>query len=131
MFQARTIGRVEWRRITDLSQQPRLVTGSVERCEVVQGKYGSSWFVSALSVLAGARKLWEKVVIDYDHQEWSHENASESYTGIFKFKFWRFGKWRQVLVDDLIPTKDGVPIFNHSKDKDEWWPVLLEKAYAK
>ena len=89
LFQARTIGRVEWRRITDLSQQPRLVTGSVERCEVVQGKYGSGWFVSALSVLAGARKLWEKVVIDYDHQEWSHENASESYTGIFKFKFWR------------------------------------------
>ena len=84
-----------------------------------------------MTVLAGARKLWEKVVIDCEQQEWSHESSPEGYTGIFRFRFWRFGHWKQVLVDDLIPTKDGVPIFNHSRDNDEWWPALMEKAYAK
>ena len=50
---------------------------------------------------------------------------------MFKFNFWRFGSWQQVLVDDLIPTKDGSPVFTHSKDRNEWWAALLEKAYAK
>ena len=52
-------------------------------------------------------------------------------SGVFRFHFWRFGNWLEVLVDDLIPTKDGVPIFTYSKDKDEFWGALLEKAYAK
>ena len=50
---------------------------------------------------------------------------------MFKFNFWRFGSWQQVLVDDLIPTKDGSPVFTHSKDRNEWWAALMEKAYAK
>ena len=53
------------------------------------------------------------------------------FSGVFKFMFWRFGKWEQVLVDDLIPTKDGSPVFTFSKDDNEWWGALLEKAYAK
>ena len=48
------------------------------------------------------------------------------FSGIFRFQFWRFGNWLEVLVDDLIPTRDGVPIFTYSKDKDEFWGALLE-----
>ena len=71
--------------------------------------------------------MWENVVVDHDDQEWS----SDQYSGVFRFRLWRFGEWVEVVVDDLIPTKDGVPIFNHSSDSNEWWPALLEKAYAK
>ena len=58
-----------------------------------------------------------------------HQNICCS--GVFKCNFWRFGTWQQVLVDDLIPTKDGSPVFTHSKDENEWWAALMEKAYAK
>ena len=58
-----------------------------------------------------------------------HQNIC--FSGVFKFNFWRFGTWQQVLVDDLIPTKDGSPVFTHSKDENEWWAALMEKAYAK
>ena len=37
----------------------------------------------------------------------------------------------QVVVDDLIPIKDGQPVFVHSKTSGEMWPCLLEKAYSK
>ena len=94
---------------------------------IIQGKFGSSWFVTALTVLGGARNVWENVVVDHVDQEWS----SDQYSGVFRFRFWRFGEWVEVVVDDLIPTKDDVPIFNHSSDSNEWWPALLEKAYAK
>lgn len=126
----RELGRIDWRRASDLSENPRLVTNGVGRHDVVQGKIGNCWFVAASSVLAGVPKLWDKVVPDATDQEWD-PNVPDKYSGVFRFHFWRFGNWLEVLVDDLIPTKDGVPVFTYSKDKDEFWGALLEKAYAK
>ena len=53
------------------------------------------------------------------------------YTGAFRFRFWRYGKWEEVVVDDYLPTKNGKLFLNRSDDSDEFWPALFEKAYAK
>ena len=101
------------------------------------GRLGNCWFVAACSVLAGCKEMWKKVIPDSEHQVLDPDFRSDDkqildYSGVVRFRFWRFGTWIEICVDDLLPCTDqGQLLFTHSTNHTEFWSALLEKAYAK
>ncbi|ESO85096.1 hypothetical protein LOTGIDRAFT_235955 [Lottia gigantea] len=128
LFNSKIDNEIEWKRPKELCRVPKLVVEGVSCDDLNQGDLGNTWFVTACSSLAQEPKLWQKVVTNHKDQEWDDKNL---YAGIFKFLFWRFGDWIEVVIDDRLPTKNGNLVFCHSKSRNEFWSALLEKAYAK
>ncbi|XP_052010265.1 calpain-1 catalytic subunit isoform X2 [Xyrauchen texanus] len=118
------MSRVVWKRPMVLCNNPKLVVGGVSRFDYAQGNLGNCWFLASVGSLTFQNKLLPRVIP-------AGQSFSYNYAGIFHFRFWRFGKWFDVVIDDKLPTLDDRLIFVQSKTYNEFWPALLEKAYAK
>lgn len=46
-------------------------------------------------------------------------------------RFWQYGEWKEIIIDDRLPTRDGELMYLRSTTKNEFWSALFEKAYAK
>ncbi|XP_064113943.1 calpain-5-like isoform X5 [Macrobrachium nipponense] len=125
-FSKQPPGVVTWKRPHEIVDNPRLFVEGVSANDVTQGQLGNCWFVAACATLTGVKELWHRVIPDYKDQEYG-----DLHPGIFHFRFWRFGEWVDVVIDDLLPTIEGQLLFTHSREKGEFWCALLEKAYAK
>lgn len=115
----------EWRRPTEFCRNPQFFVSGVSRFDVNQGGLGDCWLIAAMANLTMHEKLFNFVVPG------DNGDFDENYCGLFHFRFWHFGKFVDVVIDDKLPVSNGKLIFAKSTDDNEFWPALLEKAYAK
>nr|XP_019959506.1 PREDICTED: calpain-8-like [Paralichthys olivaceus] len=115
---------VRWKRPKELCSSPQFIVKGATHLDIRQGKLNDCWFLSAIASLAVHRSLLVKVV----PLEQSFQNG---YNGSFTFRFWQYGQWEEVKIDDLLPTQNNNLIYLSSPDRHEFWSSLLEKAYAK
>uniref|UniRef100_G3NQ89 Uncharacterized protein n=1 Tax=Gasterosteus aculeatus aculeatus TaxID=481459 RepID=G3NQ89_GASAC len=118
------LSRVEWLRPAKLVPNPSFEAGEISRFDFGQGIVGNCWFLASIGSLTFQKQIFQQVVP-------LEQRFDKKYCGLFHFRFWRFGKWVDVVIDDKLPTINGQLIFVHSSDPTVFWPALLEKAYAK
>ncbi|KAF7648531.1 hypothetical protein LDENG_00155670, partial [Lucifuga dentata] len=107
----------------DIKKEITFFDKGASRFDFGQGNVGNCWFLAAIASLTFQKDLMVQVV--------PMEQSFEDYAGIFHFRFWRFGKWVDVVIDDLLPVFNKQLLSVRSKTGNEFWVPLLEKAYAK
>ncbi|KAL1258141.1 hypothetical protein QQF64_011385 [Cirrhinus molitorella] len=119
------LSQIVWKRPSELVSKPNLIVDGISRFDYAQGGVlGNCWFLSAIGALTIGKDIIKQVIP-------AEQSFTKDYAGIFHFRFWRFGKWIDVVIDDQLPTIDDELLFVCSKTSNEFWPALLEKAYAK
>ena len=118
------ITTVSFNIMQELVSNPKMIVGGASRFDVAQGMLGDCWFLAAIGALTQEEQMLYKVM--------PRDQSFESdYQGIVRFRFWQYGEWREVVVDDRLPTYNNQLVFTHSTKPNEFWSALLEKAYAK
>ncbi|PAA91557.1 hypothetical protein BOX15_Mlig020951g1 [Macrostomum lignano] len=124
IFPSRPNQRYVWKRPKEICQSPMFISDGVSRFDVKQGELGDCWLLASIASLSMNKSLFDRVVPP-------GQDFDAGYCGMFRFRFWHFGRWKEVVVDDRLPTKAGRLCFMRSQDRNEFWSALLEKAYAK
>ncbi|XP_032446887.1 calpain-9-like [Xiphophorus hellerii] len=117
-------GGVRWMRPKELFSSPKFIVDGASRLDICQGKLSDCWVLSAIASLANYPELLKKVVP-------LNQSFQDGYNGRFSFRFWQYGQWEEVRIDDFLPTYNNKLIYLSSPERHEFWSSLLEKAYAK
>ncbi|XP_048755739.2 calpain-9-like [Ostrea edulis] len=120
--------QLEWKRPPEFVNSPCLFSEGTTRYDIGQGSIGTCWFLSSVANVADKPSLLRRII-----PRDSYPVGTPQYDGIFHCRFWRFGIWDDVFIDDYLPIIYGNKIYSaHSNtDPNEMWVALLEKAFAR
>lgn len=114
------LNELQWDRITRISPNSQLVINGYNPSDIYQGNLGNCYFLSSLSSISEWGSRVDRLFLQ----------KNRSPNGAYCVALNICGIWREIIIDDFIPTFRGQIYFCHNSD-GELWSMLCEKAYAK
>ncbi|XP_018117465.1 calpain 3 isoform X2 [Xenopus laevis] len=118
------IQNMQWRRPPEFCKNPHLIVDGASYFDILQNKIGDCWVLSTIGSVTQKQNLLIKIIP-------ADQGFTKNYIGIFHFRFWCSGEWVDVVIDDRLPFVNGDFFSVRPSCTKEYWPCLLEKAYAK
>lgn len=125
---------VHWLRLGEVGDDPKMVANAtIDYVSIKQTVVSDCSFVASLAVAALYEMRFGKALISsilYPRNAAGKPVHNPS--GKYSVKLHINGVPRKVIVDDQLPTgKYNQLLCSHSKNKNEFWVSILEKAYMK
>ncbi|CAF3666394.1 unnamed protein product [Adineta steineri] len=102
-------------------QYPLSVFNQPQSKDIIQGRLGDCWFISALSLIADVPQILYKVMITKQYNP----------SGLYKIRLCNRGIWQVVTIDDMLPVTESNSLVFTRSQKKQLFPSLIEKALAK
>ena len=110
---------VVWKRPKQINPNAQFVIDGFSRLDFYQGANGNCWFIAGCVGIIQSKKLFSKVVPE-------NQSFSKNYAGLFHFRFYVYGQWVDVVIDDRLPCNaSGKLLFASNKKQPEFWPVCF------
>lgn len=112
----------EFKRLTEIVDGPVLFKDGIVAGDIVQGQIGTCFLLGAMGAVAAHNpSAIRKCFIRYNVE-----------MGVYGVRFNLDGEWTYIIVDDIFPVDQyGRLIYAKSRDPQEVWCPLLEKAFCK
>mmetsp|Transcript_34054 Transcript_34054/g.101161 ORF Transcript_34054/g.101161 Transcript_34054/m.101161 type:complete len:539 (+) Transcript_34054:66-1682(+) len=116
--------QVQWIRADQLGPGGAKLFDNIEPNDICQGYLGDCWLLAAMASAAEFSGLVESLFLT------KKIPTDEDEAGKYHLRLFDGSGWREIVVDDHIPTFQGKPAFTKPAD-NELWAMILEKAVAK
>lgn len=111
-----------WRRMNMIGNEPSVFKDGTDSTDIVQGSLGDCWLMTSISSLGENEEELKKHIFPLTYNPY----------GFYIVKIYYEGYYRYIIIDDYLPVnEDGTPRFGDSKDYDEFYVSIFEKAFAK
>jgi len=111
-----------YKRMSEIASNPSLFKAGVHAGDILQGQIGTCFLLGAMGAMVSHNEhVMKKIFVKYDVD-----------VGVYGVRFCIDGEWDFVIVDDWMPVDaNGRLLYARSKDRDEVWCPILEKAFCK
>lgn len=114
---------LRWRRVSEICPNSAYVE-SVSSSSYIEcgGGFINSYFLNAMRLFASNISNINLLLV----------SSKFAINGLYTFKFYKYGKWRYIHIDDFIPCHKSGKVYSYfNSNHKQMYIMLIQKAYSK
>ena len=111
---------IVWKRPHEFIENARFIVDNIVSSDLDQGQIGNCWVIASFAAVLNIPQYQNRIV--------PHDQTFDApdYAGIFHFRFWFYGEWVDVVVDDRLPIDAKSDQLTFCRNKTEKYEMFEE-----